>query len=271
MRQPADVAWRKALQDVYDLGDRVLPRGDATVELLAHHTMVDMNAPVLINPGRKLGYRFMAAEANWILSGRSDLDSPVLRKSLSRFSDDGRFMSGAYGPEVVSQIRYVVDTLMRDAQSRQAVMTIWRKNPLPSKDIPCTVALQFFLRKGQLHCIATMRSSDLWLGWPYDVFSFTMIAWTVSLMLGYGDLGWLRINAGSMHIYERDFAGVLESLNTPVNNGDILVIDRHGLNTPDVLRACLGSIEACLLDVNCQQNTFFKRLYELANRQNIRT
>ena len=56
------------------------------------------------------------------------------------------------------------------------IINIWRENPRSSKDIPCTLSLQFFLREASdqlwLHTIATMRSNDAWLGVPYDTFNF---------------------------------------------------------------------------------------------------
>jgi hypothetical protein len=51
--------------------------------------------------------------------------------------------------------------------------------------------------------IATMRSNDLWLGLPYDVFAFTCIQQMVAAALGVG-LGWYQHQAGSLHVYDRN-------------------------------------------------------------------
>ena len=265
----ADYVWHAAIDNILTGGKKIAPRDLCCTELMGHATCVDMRAPVVTSPLRKLGYRFMAAEARWILSGRSDLEDPVIKKSLFPYSDDGRFMAGAYGPEVVAQIPYVVDALMIDRDSRQAVISIWRKNPRYSKDIPCTLSLQFLIRDGKLHVVASMRSSDLWLGWPYDVFTFTMIAWSIILQVDPAlELGTLILTAGSMHIYDTNLKQAYECAAEPVNDGDILAIDRHGIYTPDDLLACLGSTSACLIDIKTMNNPFFKRLYELANGKN---
>ena len=55
-----------------------------------------------------------------------------------------------------------------------------------------------------------MRSNDLWLGWPYDNFNFSMLGAYVALLLKdiYNievGLGITTINAGSRHLYEPDF------------------------------------------------------------------
>jgi thymidylate synthase len=42
---------------------------------------------------------------------------------------------------IKQQLDYVVEALVKDNDSRQAVLTIWRPSPAPSKDIPCTVSI----------------------------------------------------------------------------------------------------------------------------------
>ncbi len=187
------------------------PRGMKVREIIAGHTCISMEHPVLCNPERVLGYRFMAAEAYWILTGDNRVET-IARYShgIDRFSDDGVRFDGAYGPKVVDQLRYVIDSLLEDNSTRQAVIDIWRPNPRGSRDIPCTLSLQFLIREGHIHTIATMRSSDIWLGWPYDVFNFTMITTYVQLELYRRaklpiSLGNLHVRAGSQHLYEKDW------------------------------------------------------------------
>lgn len=205
----ADNAWRGALTTAF-FGDRIGPRGMDTNEVLGHQTKWDMNRPVVLNPARKLNYRFMAAEAYWITSG-----SPLVEdiapycKHISQFSDDGYIFNGAYGPLIESQTNFVVNTLARDRSSRQAVLTIWTPNPTRSKDHRCTVSMQFIVRDDTLHLMVYMRSSDVWLGLPYDMFNFSMVALKVACLLTEETgrpcvLGSGMITAGSLHIYTRD-------------------------------------------------------------------
>lgn len=209
----ADLVWEQLLSKIL-LGHEYDPRGMPTKEIISNTTYLNMKFPIITNPVRRMGYSFMFAEAWWILSGRRDVNS--IRKyvpDIVKFSNDGYQFDGAYGPRVMEQMRYVVDSLMHDSSTRQAVITIWRPNPRPSNDIPCTVSLQFLERNNEygspeLHCIATMRSSDAWLGWVYDVFNFTMITAYVATRLNelrnyQVDLGTLYLTAGSQHLYER--------------------------------------------------------------------
>lgn len=200
-------AWIANLRSVMQ-GSLVRPRGKATRELLGFSSSFPMDYPIVTTPERNLGYRFMAAEAAWILSGDNRVRTIApYSKAISQFSDDGIEFFGAYGPRVLDQLEYVIETLRQDPDSRQAVMSIWRNNPPKTKDVPCTVAIQWLIRDGKLHCFDTMRSSDLWLGWPYDVVNFTMISAYIAITLKI-PLGNLTLTAGSQHVYERDWEAV---------------------------------------------------------------
>ena len=206
LAETADYAWRILLDDVLTHGHRCETRGTTSLELVGYQTKLNMRDCIITSPGRKLGYKFQAAEAAWIMSGddRVETISPY-SKTISQFSDDGVTYFGAYGPKVCDQVVYVRDKLNEDPQSRQAVINIWREKPPKTKDVPCTLSLQFLVRSGEIHCVASMRSSDAWLGWPYDVFNFSCLSLGLAAELdSKPKLGTLTLNAGSQHLYDRD-------------------------------------------------------------------
>lgn len=187
-----------------------------------------MTRPVLVSKERKLNYQFMAAEADWILSGDDRVETIApYNKHIAQFSDNGVTFFGAYGPKVQSQLDYVVDTIRKDPHTRQAFLTIWRENPGETKDVPCTITLGFMLRNRQVNCHAFMRSSDIWLGLPYDVFNFSMITSLVCCMLNDRELseqalplttphiqpGTLYLTAANQHLYARNREGALNVCN----------------------------------------------------------
>lgn len=209
----ADQVWLQLLDKINRYGDLYAPRGQETFEIIGQQSVVDMRWPIVTIPERQMGYKFMSAEAAWILSGdnRVETISPYSRM-ISQFSDDGETFFGAYGPKIVDQLDYIITSLLKDADTRQAVINIWRENPPASKDLPCSISVQFLIRKNKLHCQYTMRSSDVWLGWVYDVFNFSMLSGVILLALKEHypqlELGFLTLTAGSQHIYERDREGI---------------------------------------------------------------
>jgi thymidylate synthase len=207
--------YKKMLWEIYRQPDFICkPRNLKISEKINHSWKVDMDDPIITLPERKLSYPFMFGEATWMLQGKNDVESvSKYVGGIKRFSDDGETFFGAYGPKIITQWGYVVKTLITDKDSRQAIISIWRENPRSSKDIPCTLTLQFFLREASdqlwLHTIANMRSNDAWLGVPYDTFNFSAISFFIALHLNKlgikCKLGELIIQAGSRHIYETDY------------------------------------------------------------------
>jgi thymidylate synthase len=163
---------------------------------------------------------FNYAEALWYLTGRDDLDmigyyAPRLR-SLS--VDGFRLTGTAYGPwlfgplgeERPSQWSRVLDLLRRDPDTKRAVMTVMRPAELidpGNPDVSCTLTLQFLLRDGRLHLVATMRGNDAMLGLVCDVFSFTVLQELTALQLGV-ELGTYTHQVASMHANEPTLARV---------------------------------------------------------------
>lgn len=222
-----DTIWVNTLEKILVSSNTVAPRGQITLEIPQHTVCVNTRQCVLLNPARKLSYQFMAAEAYWILSGDNTVAGIApFNKNIAEFSDDGETFFGAYGPRIASQIDYVVQKLLSDRDTRQAGLTIWRENPHPSKDIPCTVAIWFQIRRARskelsLNCHVFMRSSDVWLGLPYDVFNFSMLTHLVaarfnSELLPGGEQvipGHLYVTAASSHIYQKNFDAAASIVN----------------------------------------------------------
>jgi len=203
--------WLYLINDLLVKGSPVAPRGKLTLELPQHNILVDMRRPVLCVPKRKLSYAFMAAEARWILIGDNRVATIAPYSSrIADFSDDGQTFFGAYGPKIQSQLPYVVSKLLADPDTRQAGLTIWRENPPETKDVPCTIAIFFSIRQDRLNAHVFMRSSDSWLGVPYDVFNFSMLAHLVCIWLNEKretvvSPGYLFLTAASSHLYETNF------------------------------------------------------------------
>lgn len=213
----ANNEWLKALYEANKYGTEHAPRGQHTRELLGRKIHVDMKWPIITIIKRKLSYKFMAAEALWIMSGDNKVETiSKYNKNIAKYSDDGLTYFGAYGPKFVDQIAYVAKTLHQDHDSRQAVINIWREKPPKTKDVPCTLSVQWMIRYGKLHCFVSMRSSDIWLGLPYDIFNFSMMSQYLMLYLerlgltvGIGDL---HLTAASMHLYEQHWKPALKLL-----------------------------------------------------------
>lgn len=244
-----NIKWLDHLRNIMDGGQDVESRNYACREIIGMSFITDMDYPIITITERKLGYAHMFGEAAWILSGNNKLQ-PLLKDCprMSEFSDDGRTLRGAYGPPFKQQLKYVIKSLTDDAGTRQAVMTLWRPSPRKSKDIPCTVSLQWLIRYGYIHCVVYMRSSDAWLGLPYDIFAFTMMTQFIRMHLlehsggSIPQRGMLSILIGSAHIYGRDFGNVMKLLEGKPGHRDIHPMCYYDQYTPAGLLKCLRTL-----------------------------
>lgn len=215
--------WLATLRLIMRHGRSIAPRQKETCEKLHQTVIVSMPRCVLTRPERMLSYQFMAGEAYWILTGNNRVDDIApYNKNIAQFSDNGETFFGAYGPKVVAQLPYVVESLKRDSMTRQAGLTLWRESPPRTKDIPCTIAIFANIRDRLLNLHVFMRSSDVWMGLPYDVFNFSMLAYLICCRLNDGPElanlggimpGHLYLTAMSMHLYEENYERASAVLN----------------------------------------------------------
>ena len=150
-------------------------------------------------------------ELCWYLGKSDDVD--FISYYLSSYSDlaEEHRLRGAYGPRLfggdIDQVANVIDLLRRKPRSRQAVIQIFNASDIVGqhKDVPCTCVLQLMVRdsKPSLHMITYLRSNDVLLGLPHDVFCFTMIQEIVARALSLS-IGTYRHVVGSIHLYDRD-------------------------------------------------------------------
>ena len=149
-------------------------------------------------------------ELCWYLSGSDDADFITYYLSAYRQFADGNHVFGAYGPRLFNedshnQVLNVVRRLQDHPHSRRAVIQLFRASDLPAEanNIPCTCSLQFLCRGDKLDMITNMRSNDVFLGLPHDVFAFTMIQEVVACNLS-TELGTYKHVVGSLHLYDSD-------------------------------------------------------------------
>ena len=180
--------------------------------VLTDPTLNLMNA----KDGRNMSMRYAIGEFLWYMS-----QSPYT-KDIEKFSkfwktieNDDHTVNSNYGWCIHD--KYDCDQwenckqILRDSPaSRQAIIHIKEcidyRLKVP-KDVNCTLTLQFLIRNNKLNMITTMRSNDVWLGLPYDVFCFTCMQMLMAMEL-HVDIGTYYHNAGSLHLYKKDFEKV---------------------------------------------------------------
>ncbi len=256
---------------------------------------------IIRNTSRKNNLVAQIAETAWIMGGKSDLKylSPFLPRAVD-FSDNGETWRAGYGPRIadltyippegffiqtsaskfseiyteqrnVNQLKNVYDILTLDPSSRQAFIVV----PLPgdnltsneTKDTPCTLAIQFIVRDGKLHCFTDMRSNDvIWGTSGINYFEWTFIQEILANLLGL-EIGVYTHKSGSFHIYSRHYKmadKIIDSYDkvSKFNSNDHLPIKTlHYVDFEDTLRVYFKLFR--MIQDEGQDPSLRKELWEL--------
>lgn len=206
-----DEAW-EYWYDLLNTNSEATDSRDGSVIGEAINAITIINDPtkcIMHSEIRKLPMRYCIGELLWYISGNNNLkEIQKYTHNWDRMSDNGKTVNSNYGYCIqnkygFNQWDYVKKLLQNNPETRQAVIHIKTASQYESKDVNCTVCLQFFIRDNKLYLTSYMRSNDIWLGFPYDVFQFTAMQIIMSMQLGI-ELGAYTHIAGSLHLYERN-------------------------------------------------------------------
>ena len=253
--------YGEVIDTVRHFGNRRSSRNGDTYDL--PDLTIALESPLNALPlgcGRKLKPAIAAAEALQLIGAFTEPDWMCrIAPQFDRYREDVsvaqsctepclhsktiRLFHGAYGMRIGSQLEHVIAKLNADVNTRQAVVTLWDTsldNRPDHLDYPCTVALGFSVDDDDhLDMRVTMRSNDVWLGLPYDMFQFTQLQLSLCNVMGLLP-GTYTHTAWSMHLYlhnieeSYDVTDVVAPHRTLPNVhgvGNRLLVDRNGAFT----------------------------------------
>ena len=200
----ANDLYKEVILDVENNYDyESAPRGKKIKEKLAYQCVLlnPLNSLITIKE-RKLNYRFAIIEKLEYLYGKHDAERLIAyNPNMKNYAGNYNYFDGNYAQRFNFWIDHIYNLLKSDADSRQAVISIYGETARhQSLDIPCTLTLQFLIRNKRLHLIVNMRSNDLLWGFPYDINAFCFLQEVMAKWLGV-EIGTYTHQAGSIHIY----------------------------------------------------------------------
>ncbi len=229
--QTANHFWLAATYQLVNAGADTPTRHGGSKELIGWcGKIADPTRSIITVDARKWSPGYACAELLWYLMGRDDTAMmAAYAPRYYEFGNDGQAM-GAYGarwrhnPGISSKgggrssLQVAYEILKKNPDDRRAVVTMFDSGDAVEaklgewRDIPCTMTMQFLLRAGKLNMILSMRSNDVWLGTPYDVFCFTQIQCLMAAALGV-EVGVYTHVCGSLHLYDKNDLKAVVALN----------------------------------------------------------
>ena len=223
-------AYLDLLQHILDHGrDRGDRTGTGTRGVFGHQMRFDLRAGFPLVTTKKLHLKSIINELVWFLSGRTDnqwlIDHGVTiwnewatPEQCARFGRGAgelgpvyghqwrnfgatRLDDGTYAKDGVDQIRWVLDEIKRNPNSRRLIVTGW--NPQEQDQValpPCHTLFQFYVQDGELSCQLYQRSADTFLGVPFNIASYALLTCLIAQVSGLKPGDFVH-TLGDAHLY----------------------------------------------------------------------
>ena len=162
---------------------------------------------------KKLHLRSIVHELLWFLQGDSNIG--YLRDNGVTIWDEWADAEGNLGPvyghqwrhwqgadgQTFDQMRWLVDEIRRNPDSRRLVVSAWNVADLPKMALqPCHALFQFYVADGRLSCQLYQRSADIFLGVPFNIASYALLTHLMAQACGLG-VGDFVHTLGDAHLY----------------------------------------------------------------------
>jgi len=213
--------YRRVLHDIVNFGEKCENRTGIDTFVLFNQTFnIDLNEGFPAVTGKKVYFDKAYHEYMWIEQGLTT--TKYLKENgihwWDKFAVNGK-LGKTYGYQLRNyngekdQLMMAVKEIL--ANTRYAHITMWNPSDLEEQALPCCYTGFTFVRTGdKLSMVMEFRSSDVFLGLPYDIMCGAIMLYRVA---GFTDLkvDQLGINLANAHVYENHVEKVKRYLELP--------------------------------------------------------
>jgi len=126
----------------------------------------------------------------------------------------------------LNQVDYLLYQLKKNPYSRQIKTTLWCVEDLDDMALPpCVYETHWFMFDGRLNLTVNIRSNDIALGNPYNVYQYFLLHHMIAQVSNL-KVGELCFNLDIPHIYDRHIDSLKEQIKKPVHDEPNLYINK---------------------------------------------
>lgn len=202
------------MQDILTTG---APKGDrtgtGTLSVFGRQLRFDLSHGFPLVTTKKLHIRSIIVELLWFLRGDTNIgylhDHGVT--IWDEWADEKGDLGPVYGHQwrswptpdggTIDQIALVVEQIRNNPDSRRHIVTAWNPADVNKMALPpCHALFQFYVSDGKLSCQLYQRSADYFLGVPFNIASYALLASMVAQQCNLmpGEFVW---TGGDVHLY----------------------------------------------------------------------
>jgi len=157
---------------------------------------------------KKLHIKSIIHELLWFLQGDTNIrylnDNGVT--IWDEWADENGDLGPVYGRQWrdfggVDQIQTLLDMIRKSPDSRRLIVSAWNPPDVPQMALPpCHTMWQVRILGGKLHLQLYQRSADMFLGVPFNIASYALLAVMLAHVTGYEPGDFIH-SIGDAHIY----------------------------------------------------------------------
>jgi dihydrofolate reductase/thymidylate synthase len=149
---------------------------------------------------------------------------PSYSFNFRHFSADYKGCEKNYTGQGFDQVKYCIDLIKNNPMSRRILISLWDPSKLDEMALPpCMFQYQFYvdLETDELSCFARLRSSDTFLGLPWNIGTVALFTHMMARECG-KKTGDIIISIGDAHLYKNQIKVVKKQLERTANNFPVL-------------------------------------------------
>jgi thymidylate synthase len=187
--------------------------GVGTISVFGYQMRFNLQVGFPLVTTKKLHLRSIIHELLWFLKG--DTNIKYLKDNGVTIWDEWADENGDLGPvygsqwrswpapdgRKIDQITQLIEQIKKNPDSRRHIVSAWNPAEVDKMALPpCHAMFQFYVADGKLSCMLLQRSTDTFLGLPFNIASYALLTHMVAQQcnLEVGDFVW---TGGDTHIY----------------------------------------------------------------------
>ncbi len=216
--------YKKLLKSIFIKGEETSNRTLINTYVLFNKNLkIDLTEGFPIITGKKIFFEKALAEFKWMFKGKTDLSYLHKHKVFwwDEFAKDNN-LGKVYGYQIkkynglFDQIKYVIKEINNN--SRRAIINLWNPCDLRDQALPCCFTQLDFVRiNHKLNLSIHFRSSDVFLGLPYDIIVGALFLITIAEKCNL-QYNYLALNLSNAHMYVNHTNPVKKYLNNKIYN-----------------------------------------------------
>ena len=214
--------------------------GTGTKSVFGYQMRFDLSRGFPLLTTKKIHFKSVVHELLWFLKGETNIE--YLQKNGVKIWNEWANEKGDLGPvyghqwrnwnsEGIDQIHDMINTIKTNPDSRRILVSAWNPSVMPDTSIsfsenisknkaalpPCHAFFQCYIANEKLSIQLYQRSADVFLGVPFNIASYALLALMIAQVTGYKPGEFIH-TFGDAHIYSNHKDQITEQLNRHPRN-----------------------------------------------------